>query len=55
MNNEVKQELIEILEKENADLKAQIEELKKREQRLIDNISHLKASLSLPRQGLPWS
>tara|TARA_A100001201_G_scaffold35252_1_gene37370 strand:- start:199 stop:366 length:168 start_codon:yes stop_codon:yes gene_type:complete len=55
MDNEVKQELIEILEKENADLKAQIEKLKEREQRLVDNISQLKASLSLPRQGLPWS
>ena len=54
MNDEVKQELIEILEKENQSLKDQINKLKEREKRLEDNISQLKASLAFGRRGLPW-
>ncbi len=55
MQDEVKQQLIEILEQENANLKTEIEKLKKREKRLEDNISQLKASLSIGRRGLPWT
>tara|TARA_R100000005_G_scaffold91016_1_gene62935 strand:- start:558 stop:725 length:168 start_codon:yes stop_codon:yes gene_type:complete len=54
MSSEVKQQLIEILEKENQDLKDQIAQLQEREKRLKDNIANLKASLSFGRRGLPW-
>ena len=54
MSEEVKQQLIEILEQENQDLKDQIVQLQEREKRLKDNIADLKASLSIVRRGLPW-
>ena len=54
MNDEVKQQVIEILEKENESLKDQIQVLKEREKRLEDNISQLKANLSFGRRGMPW-
>jgi chaperonin cofactor prefoldin len=54
MNDEVKQQLIEILEEENEKLKEEIQVLKKREKRLEDNISQLRASLSFGRRGMPW-
>ena len=54
MNDEIKQQLIEILEKENENLKDQIQVLKEREKRLEDNISYLRANLSFGSHGMPW-
>ena len=54
MNNEVKQELITILEKENQNLKKQINELLEREERLRQKIADLKAAAYIGRRGLHW-
>jgi len=54
MSKEVKQQLIEILEQENKDLKDQIEQLEERGIRLEQRIADLQLAVNWGRRGLPW-
>ena len=54
MKDEVKQELIIILEKENQILREQINQLLEKEERLRQRLADLQSAAAFGRRGLPW-